>query len=84
MRALVRDPAAARAQLPDEVELIAGDVADRDACRRAAHAAEAVFICHGIYEQWVRDPAIFDAVNRSKCLALPRRRSRGPWRRSRD
>jgi dihydroflavonol-4-reductase len=63
VRALVRDPVAARASLPSEVELVAGDVVDREACRRAAAGVEAVFIAHGIYEQWVRNPAIFDAVN---------------------
>src|SRR5262249_970596 len=63
VRALVRDPATARAALPGEVELVDGDVVDREACRRAVAGVEAVFISHGIYEQWVRNPAIFDAVN---------------------
>jgi len=63
VRALLRDPVAARASLPGEVELLAGDVVDREACRRAVAGVEAVFISHGIYEQRVRNPAIFDAVN---------------------
>ena len=63
VRALVRDPVAARASLPGEVELLAGDVVDREACRRAVAGVEAVFISHGIYEQWVCNLAIFDAVN---------------------
>ena len=61
--ALVRNPDAAAGVLPDGVGAVQGDVRDTEACRRAAEGAEAVFNCMGIYEQWLRDTGVFDAVN---------------------
>jgi nucleoside-diphosphate-sugar epimerase len=61
--ALVRDPERARALLPSEVELAAGDVTDPESVRRAAERCEGVFNCMGIFEQWVPDQGEFDRVN---------------------
>jgi dihydroflavonol-4-reductase len=61
--ALVRDIEAARKVLPDGVTPVRGDVRDPSSCERAAQGAEAVFNCMGIYEQWLRDPGTFEAVN---------------------
>jgi nucleoside-diphosphate-sugar epimerase len=61
--ALVRDPAAAREQLPAGIELSAGDVTDAASVATAARGAEGVFNCMGIYEQWLPDPSRFDQVN---------------------
>lgn len=61
--ALVRDVEAARAVLPAGIQAVRGDVRDPASCERAAAGAEAVFNCMGIYEQWLRDPGTFDAVN---------------------
>ena len=61
--ALVRNPEAAAELLPEGVSVVQGDVRDAAACERAAQGAEAVFNCMGIYEQWLRDPGTFEAVN---------------------
>src|SRR3954470_19759829 len=63
VRALVRDPERARPLLPDAVELVAGDVTDPAAIVRAVAGCEVVFTAHGLPEQWVEDPGIFDRVN---------------------
>jgi dihydroflavonol-4-reductase len=61
--ALVRDVARARDSLPSGVELAAGDVTDPTSVHRAAQGVEGVFNCMGLYEQWARDPGIFERVN---------------------
>ncbi len=63
VRALVRDVERARAILPDGVEPVRGDVADRESVRRAVAGAELVFHAAGLPEQWRRDPADFTRVN---------------------
>ena len=63
VRALVRDPARARPLLPDAVELVQGDVTDPASVERAAAGCELVFTAHGLPEQWVEDPDVFDRVN---------------------
>ena len=63
VRALVRDPARARAVLPESVDLVRGDVTDRPSIDAAVEGCELVFTAHGLPEQWVADPDIFDQVN---------------------
>ncbi len=63
VRALVRDPARARAVLPESVELVRGDVTDGPSIDAAVVGCELVFTAHGLPEQWVADPEIFDRVN---------------------
>jgi dihydroflavonol-4-reductase len=61
--ALVRDPVRARELLPAGVELFQGDVTEPETIAPAAKGIDGAFNCMGIYEQWVRDPAIFERVN---------------------
>jgi dihydroflavonol-4-reductase len=64
VRVLVRDPARARKLLPDGVELVQGDITDESSVRDAIRGVEAVFHAAGMPEQWQKDDAIFDRVNR--------------------
>lgn len=64
VRALVRDPARARAMLPAAVELARGDVTEPETVAAACAGAELVFHAAGLPEQWMRDESIFDRVNR--------------------
>jgi len=61
--ALVRDPVRARELLPPAVELAEGDVTDPASVERAADGAEAAINSMGIFEQWTRDPDVFNRVN---------------------
>lgn len=63
VRALVRDPEKARGLLPGGVELVRGDVTDPASAEAAVQGCELVFTAHGLPEQWVEDPEIFDRVN---------------------
>jgi len=63
VRALVRDCERARPLLPDGIDLVAGDVTDRASIDRAVEGCELVFTAHGLPEQWVEDPGVFDSVN---------------------
>src|SRR3712207_2791113 len=63
VRALVRDPERARGLLPEGVEVVAGDVTDRPSVDAAVAERELVFTAHGLPEQWVADPDVFDRVN---------------------
>ena len=63
VRALVRDPERARRVLPDAIELHRGDVTDRASIDAAVEGCEIVFTAHGLPEQWVEDPDVFDRVN---------------------
>jgi len=63
VRALVRDPEKARALLPERVELVRGDVTDQGSIEAAVEGCELVFTAHGLPEQWVADPDVFDRVN---------------------
>ena len=63
VRALVRDVDRARKLLPQGVEPVAGDVADRGSVDRAVDGCELVFHAAGLPEQWRHDPADFQRVN---------------------
>ena len=64
VRCLVRDLERARASAPAGAELVAGDVTDADSVRRAVAGCSVVYHAAGLPEQWLRDPATFDRVNR--------------------
>src|SRR4051794_30930761 len=63
VRALARDPDAARAVLPGDVEVVRGDVTDAESVRTAVDGCELVFNAMGIPEQWLPDEATFERVN---------------------
>jgi dihydroflavonol-4-reductase len=63
VRVLARDLDAARAVLPEDVEIVRGDVTDSESVRAAVAGCELVFNAMGIPEQWLRDPAEFERVN---------------------
>src|SRR5512143_626429 len=65
LRCLVRDPGGrgARALACRGAEVVAGDVTDPDAVRRAVAGCDAVVHLANIYSFWERDPRVFDAVN---------------------
>lgn len=63
VRALVRDVGRARSLLPEGVEPVRGDVADRESVRSAVAGAEIVYHAAGLPEQWRRDDADFTRVN---------------------
>jgi nucleoside-diphosphate-sugar epimerase len=64
VRALVRDPARAKKLLPEGIELVRGDITDSASVRDAVRGVEAVFHAAGMPEQWQKDDAVFDLVNR--------------------
>lgn len=63
VRALVRDRRRASTLLPEEVELVAGDVTDPNSLERAVDGCEVVFNAMGLPEQWLPDEAAFETVN---------------------
>jgi dihydroflavonol-4-reductase len=69
--ALVRDPGRAQELLPESVEPATGDVTDPGSVERAVAGVEVAVNCMGIFEQWTRDPGVFDRVNAvgAECVA---------------
>ncbi len=63
VRALLRDPDAARSSLPAGVEAVRGDVTDPSSIERAVEGCELVFNAMGLPEQWLADEATFELVN---------------------
>jgi dihydroflavonol-4-reductase len=63
VRVLARDPERAREVLPDDVEIVRGDVTDAGSVRAAVDGCELVFNAMGIPEQWLRDAGEFERVN---------------------
>ena len=65
VRALVRPNANGhrRAQLPDEIEVVSGDVRDQPAVEAGARGCQAVFHVAAMYELWASDPRKFYEVN---------------------
>lgn len=64
VRALVRDPERAKKLLPAEIELARGDITDPASIAEAMREVGRVFHTAGMPEQWQRDDAVFDRVNR--------------------
>jgi nucleoside-diphosphate-sugar epimerase len=64
VRALVREPERARRLLPSEVELVSGDITAPESLPAAMRGIDRLFHTAGMPEQWQRDEAIFDRVNR--------------------
>jgi dihydroflavonol-4-reductase len=63
VRALVRSPRRAGELLPEDVELVSGDVTDAASVRAAVEGCAVVYHAAGLPEQWLRDPADFTRVN---------------------
>ena len=72
VRALVRDVAAAASLLPEEVELVGGDVTVPQSLERPLAGCELVFNAMGLPEQWLRDRARFARVNAEGTVNLVR------------
>jgi dihydroflavonol-4-reductase len=64
VRALVRSVSRARGMIDEQVELVRGDVTDPASLREAMVGADVVFHAARLPNQWVRDPSLFDRVNR--------------------
>ena len=63
VRAFVRDPAAARQRLGDQVELTVGDLSDPDSIRRAMEGVDRVFLSSGDGPQKVEhETAVIDVA----------------------
>jgi nucleoside-diphosphate-sugar epimerase len=63
IRVLARSVEKAKRVVPDEVEVVPGDVTDPASLRRAFAGAEFVYHAAGLPEQWLPDPRTFDRVN---------------------
>jgi len=63
VRALVRDVGRARTLLPEQIELVAGDVLDSASIEAAVEGCDTVFHVAGLPEQWRQDMGDFDRVN---------------------
>lgn len=64
VRALVRDLERGKRMLPPGTEFVLGDVTAPETLAPAVKGAQWVFHAAGLPEQWQRDEAIFDRVNR--------------------
>lgn len=63
VRALVRSLVRARPCLPEQAELVEGDVTDLTSVRAAIEGCDTVYHASGLPEQWLADPARFQRVN---------------------
>jgi nucleoside-diphosphate-sugar epimerase len=63
VRALVRSLDKARALLPEDCELVQGDITDPAAVRSAMQGCSVVYHAAGIPEQWLPDVGLFQRVN---------------------
>jgi dihydroflavonol-4-reductase len=63
VRALVRSVERARRILPEECELIQGDITDKESVKRALQGCSVVYHAAGLPEQWKHDPNIFQQAN---------------------
>lgn len=81
VRALVRNLNRAAAILPEDTELVLGDVTHPPSLAAAVSGCEVVFNAMGLPEQWRRDPQDFDRVNVAGSAALARAASRAGVRR---
>ncbi|MEM9051347.1 MAG: NAD-dependent epimerase/dehydratase family protein [Bacteroidota bacterium] len=63
VRAMVRSIEKGQKLLPEECELVQGDVTDIDSIRMAMDGCEVVYHAAGFPEQWMRDNSIFQKIN---------------------
>jgi len=63
VRALVRSMEKGKRLLPEECELIRGDITDKDSVDNAMKECSIVYHSAGFPEQWMKDPDIFRQVN---------------------
>jgi len=63
VRALVRSMEKALKLLPPEVEMVPGDVRDRESLLLASRDCDVMYHAAGFPEQWMKDPAIFRQIN---------------------
>ncbi|MCF6170741.1 MAG: NAD-dependent epimerase/dehydratase family protein [Bacteroidales bacterium] len=63
VKALVRSIEKGQRLLPGEVELVAGDITNKESVRQALKGCDRIYHAAGYPEQWLKDPAIFERVN---------------------
>jgi dihydroflavonol-4-reductase len=63
VRTIVRSAARARSVIPQECEIVEGDVTDARSLCAAAEGCEAMYHAAGLPEQWLADAATFERVN---------------------
>jgi len=63
VRVMVRDPARAMNILPDNCEIVQGDITDAESVKRALQGCDIVHHSAGLPEQWFKDPDVFTRVN---------------------
>lgn len=63
VRALVRSVERAKRVLPEQCELVEGDITDRASFKRALQGCSVVYHAAGIPEQWLPNPDTFQQVN---------------------
>jgi dihydroflavonol-4-reductase len=63
VKALVRSVEKARRILPEDCELMQGDITDKESVKRALQGCSVVYHAAGWPEQWKDDPNIFQRVN---------------------
>jgi len=63
VRALVRSIEKGKRLLPEECELIQGDITDKDSIDKAMKDCSIVYHSAGFPEQWMKDPDVFQQVN---------------------
>lgn len=63
VRALVRSMEKGKELLPDSVELVIGDITNKDTLSKALSNCSIVYHAAGFPEQWMKNKAIFDKVN---------------------
>lgn len=63
VRALVRSIEKGKKILPSEVELVKGDITDKNSIAKAMNGCRVVYHAAGFPEQWLKDISIFEKVN---------------------
>jgi dihydroflavonol-4-reductase len=63
VRCLVRNIEFEKTILPDNVELVKGDLSDEASIQRAMMGVKSVFHAGGLPEQWLKDESLFEKVN---------------------
>src|SRR5512139_1598543 len=70
VRLLVRNPARVPEEIRSSVEIVAGDLLDRDAVRAAVAGADTVLHLAALARAWAPDPASFRSTNVAALDAL--------------